>query len=137
VCLLIQRVALQAGGKVQMTRDLYQAFKKHVEDQDAARVERLRADAAAAAAADGAPAGKPLKVTKPPPLGRVLAHVCHQLEKHAQGSEENQAGVLAAFRDFQLVRCLPVVIRDSLQENDVDQMASLEMRPRIQSCMCY
>jgi hypothetical protein len=106
---------------VQITRDMYQAFKKHVEEQDQLRVERLNAAApaatttvavaatanacppCAAAAPAAAAAARPCKVARLPALGRVLAHACQLLLLHVQTESCYQTEVNSAFHEFQTV----------------------------------
>ena len=90
---------------VQITRDIYQAFKKHVDEQDTIRVQEWHAaqDAAAAEAGAAQPAAKPLKPPTKPTLGRAVAHACQLLVQHVKASAQNEEEVQAAFRDFQTV----------------------------------
>jgi hypothetical protein len=91
---------------MQITRDIYQAFKKHVDEQDALRVNAWHASQEASGSSCVATCGK--NSNKPltkPTLGRVVAHACQLLMQHVMSSEEAQKDVMLAFRDLQQVLC--------------------------------
>lgn len=93
---------------VQITRDIYQAFKKHVDEQDQIRVQEWHAAQEAAEATGAPPAAKALKPPTKPTLGKAVAHACQLLVQHVKASPQNEEDVQAAFRDFQTVWLLPV-----------------------------
>lgn len=90
---------------MQITRDIYQAFKKHVDEQDGMRVSAWHAsqetNPSNCIATGSKNSNKPL--TKPT-LGRAVAHACQLLMQHVMSSEAAQTNVMEAFREFQQVQ---------------------------------
>lgn len=83
---------------MQITKEVYQAFKKHVEDADKARVAAAAEEHASSGGGSKAP-----KVPKLPPLGQVLEFACSLLQAHMRDQAERTEAVVASFREYQQV----------------------------------
>lgn len=85
---------------MQCTRELYFAFKAHLEEQARLRQQRIEAQRSNGAA-NGASVDKTkLKV---PVVGKVLEHAASTLWEHVKGNEARLSALLEAFRTFQTV----------------------------------
>lgn len=87
---------------MQCTRELYFAFKAHLEEQARLRQQRIDAQRSNGAANGAAVEKSKLKV---PVVGKVLQHAASTLWEHVKGNDARLSALLEAFRTFQTVRC--------------------------------
>lgn len=93
----------------QILRHVYQAFKKHVEEQDLIRIAAANSTDNSANRANASVSSGKLAQGKPrrlPPLGSVVAFACRLLLKQVESDAACKSFVDAAYEDFRLVRHL-------------------------------